>query len=671
MTAKSSFLPRLSFSRGDSPVLPFHNTSRSSLRNKRSEYDLADLSPRAEEALLSPEADRTESRDPFERRRPSSTSAGNSEGSSKAGSTSKMKHDRVMFAGPPPPIATSKLLYTDEEDRAATLRSRGSSPAWLPTTAARNAISSVIWDHREPSTDPAPAYDRDSVWRSLQRRQLAIEQDLQRFLNIQEQTHSARLDPTNTVPSLGPLSDTASDTGSATPTGTNVSASSRRLRSIEPIARSTAAGEIIPVRQPRARKLGLTGARRGLAKSMALLADLKAEEDASLASALSTRKKALAQIRKLSARREGISEELRALETDDEEPLTRELSELDLEHRGVCTEISDLEERLAGLKKRRRWLEGRIDDVKNRREAGLSGYKGALKEVEDNVKAVLSRPPVKPLDLEALRMAASDAESSQVDGQGPGVELPLDGVEFLRLRPERRTIDMAKEWWEGEVTVLERRKAQVDKERAALEDGAEVWDEVVKLVSDFETDFRKTMQGPREDEGLTKGKHRPPSPEEALQLQAEKIQSVITGLEQRLVIAEQNHWNLLIAAIGAEFEAFKAAEHINKEMLRSMGIGVERSPSPLKQSYITAREPSQMNGSEVGPTLVDVREDKAGESDNEVPPDLLVAHDEDGHRLQVSQQEPDSQLSHEREDSENEVPPEFLAEHHGEDDDVE
>ncbi len=34
-------------------------------------------------------------------------------------------------------------------------------------------------------------------------------------------------------------------------------------------------------------------------------------------------------------------------------------------------------------------------------------------------------------------------------------ESSVGGEEFLRMRPERRTVEMAREWWESEVTLLE------------------------------------------------------------------------------------------------------------------------------------------------------------------------------------------------------------------------
>jgi hypothetical protein len=50
---EAAFLPRLSFSRTDMPVLPFHNPSSPPLRQHPSEYDLSELSPRPADALLS------------------------------------------------------------------------------------------------------------------------------------------------------------------------------------------------------------------------------------------------------------------------------------------------------------------------------------------------------------------------------------------------------------------------------------------------------------------------------------------------------------------------------------------------------------------------------------------------------------------------------------------
>ena len=255
-------------------------------------------------------------------------------------------------------------------------------------------------------------------------------------------------------------------------------------------------------------------------------------------------------------------------------------------------------------------------------------------------------------------------------GESPG------GVEFLRLRPERRTAEMAREWWEGEVTILERRKAEVDKERAALEEGVEVWKGAVKLVSEFEADLRKEMKGGGGVEhSNAKGKGKmgepgsPPALEQAMYAQLDKMRAVMAGLEERLHVVEENGWNLLICAIGAELEAFRQAESMLREALRAAGFDIgdiggddgERGGSTPHLGRSTSLRDSSQRLDEAEPTgggkLVDLHDepedDREPESDNEVPPDLLISaaeeHEPAGPGLS-------------REDS-NEIPAEFLREH--------
>ncbi|KAI3390893.1 hypothetical protein diail_8438 [Diaporthe ilicicola] len=680
MTSKSSFLPRLSLSRPDnSSILPFHNsTSRyPPLRNQHSEYDLDELSPQAEQdGLLSPAFDGPAPNSLSSNRKPTGALNRRPSNSSSGGSTdAKIRRERdpgrIMFAGPPPPIAMSRVLYRDTEEHYEDGEAEeAGATSWLPGTA-RKAIQSVMWDRSavDPSRRPdetSVVHDRNSVWRSLQRRERAIVQDLQQFLQIQE-------DILTRVRS-GDDGDGHSS-GSATPTSASVSSSRRLHRSIiEPVTRSGPGGEIIPVRQPRRKKAGISDARKGIAGSMAQLANLKVDEDASILSALSTRKQALAKLRKLSTKHDSIAEELTSLETDEAEPLARELDELDSEHRGVCSEIEELQKRLTELRTKRRYLERRMDGVKNRREAGLSGYKNALKEVEDTTNSFLARPPVKPLDVEALTENTNPEEPRSMPG----------GIEFMNLRPERRTIDMAREWWESEVSILEQRKARVDTEHAALEEGGQIWEEVVRLVLDFETELRKLMTGVMASsvQGL-KGKERELPPKETiLKLQYEKINTVVMGLEQRLRVAENRGWNLLIAAIGAELEAFKQAQKINKDMLQDSGITVDERSStdvPRENSGMTGSTNNSFHTVNGGSTnlkdlqeqLMDIpnnhEDDRNDESDNEVPADLLVtqadSHAEehhDGGNLDGANEIP----LLDRESSDNEVPLEFLVEHH-------
>ncbi|KAK4236670.1 hypothetical protein C8A03DRAFT_16721 [Achaetomium macrosporum] len=667
MPAASSFLPRLGLSRGDGPILPLHRTSPP-IRRKSSEYDLSELSPRPHDGLLS--SDPTNSRRmPVSSRRSSSPSARYSDRESNPSSASKSKPtQRILFAGPPPPIATSQILYRDEEDRDTSLPPYRGLEA---SSFARN-INSVLFDRgsHSPSRSRDGDYDYkpNAVWLNLQRRERALQKDLQHLLDAQSTGLAANLDPQQQQP---PTSSLPSDSSS--------SSTRRKHVAFDPTTNTTttSSGTLVPVRQPRPPKpLGLRAARAGLARTIALLADLKAEEDAQLTSALSTRKQALSQLRRLSARREGIAEELRVLESEEgdegQQSLGRELRELEGEREAVAGEIAELEERLAGLKKRQKWLDGRVEEVRSRREAGLSSYKGALKEVEGRIAGLLARPAVRPLDVELFSQSGV-AEGDP--GESPG------GVEFLHLRPERRTVEMARDWWEGEVRILERRKAKVDKERAALEQGVEVWKETVKLVSEFEAGLRREMSGGGDvgETGNGKGKGResdsaspePPPPDQAMYALLDKMRVVMASLEERLHIAEEKGWNLLICAIGAELEAFRQAESMLVEALRAAGFdpageqddGEQGDSTPYLGGSTSLRNSVQWLGeasADAGPgkrgNLVDLHEEeeREPESDNEVPPDLLVSAEDDRGLESPA-------LS--REDSGNEVPMEFLREH--------
>jgi hypothetical protein len=402
---------------------------------------------------------------------------------------------------------------------------------------------------------------------------------------------------------------------------------------------------------------------------MGLLVELKVEESDRVVAAAAARKKALAQLRRLTGRRAGVATELATqLEEDGEGSIAQELRGLEDERAVVAQEISELEEKLVGLRNRKRWLDARVDDARNRRDAGLSGYRGALKELDAKVDSILRRPPVRPLDLEAVGAAAAGRNDDGVGEQNGEADQSPGGVEFLSMRPERRTAQMATDWWESEITILDQRRDQIGKERGALEEGAEIWKEVVGLVTDFETGLRRELNGDAEVDG--KGKRQAPSPEEAMHAQLEKMKLVMSGLEERLRFVEDRGWNLLICAVGAELEAFKQAYQMLREALgiTSPAIRDDGLTPPLGRSMSGRASPLKPSGSyHSDKRLVEVDEGKPSEEErdeNDIPRDLLVSAQED-----MSDKKPPAiRPSLDREDSENEVPPEFLAEHQGDDD---
>lgn len=512
------------------------------------------------------------------------------------------------------------------------------------------SIGHVMFDQKPPQ-DMSYSQGPDTAWRGLRRRERALESDIQRLLDSQV---AGLISGSQTEDfSLSRELDAHSDAGSSTPTGTFYSTATSRSqmpRSLYIPPTSTADGNVIPVRQPaKTRPPGLKSARHGLRRTIISLIELRQEESDQIDTSIDERRNALAQLNKLGTRRLGIQSELAAFDGDDEEPLGKQLRELEGTYGSVNQEISMLEEKLMSLRNQRRWLRDKMDDVKGKREAGLSGYRGALKELDSELTRLVRRPPILPLDPAVFKK----------NNGGLGEDVASSGgVEFLRLIPERRTPELAKSWWEAELEILEKRRTQVDEERLALEQGAALWKDVISLVSDFESELRRVLKGGiSTSKTSAKGKEKAPSEKELIETQLKNMSRVLAELQEAMRHAEANSWNLLICAIGAELEAFQEGHDVLDSLLHSS------QPRPGD-----ANESVQSIEREDGTAE---RHGRAGEeSDNDVPPDLLVSHDEETDRYNSKEphevglravnmigDKPQSQ------DSENEVPLEFLAEH--------
>lgn len=462
-----------------------------------------------------------------------------------------------------------------------------------------------------------------------------MERDIQQLLDLQASGLVAGSGDGGSESNFG------SDTGTGESTFYSTATSkSRMINSLHIPVRSAPDGSVIPVRQPAPSKpRGLKSARAGLQRAMAALSDLKAEENSHLNTALEQRKDALAYLDKMSKRRDDIYAELHALEDDEEEPLGQELRELGAEQQALDHDIRILEEKLIAMRNRRRWVREKIEDVKNRREAGLSGYRAAGRDVDTEVKALIQRPPVTPLDIDALGAGAKSRSKENTD--------MLRGTEFLQLRPERRTVEMARTWWQGEIAVLERRKTQISEDRQALIEGSEVWSEVTGLVAQFEARLRELIKASQA--GDADGEPQ----QAAIRDQLSQMDNVVEELGKRLQLAESKHWNLLICAIGAELEAFLEAKAL---LRRTLGI--------IPDESVTTEDHSEHNGTQDNTEGEphENPEESHDESDNEVPADLLVSRFEDHDRDPPDSPQQQSVLLR-RVSSEDEVPAEFLAEH--------
>jgi hypothetical protein len=389
---------------------------------------------------------------------------------------------------------------------------------------------------------------------------------------------------------------------------------------------------------------------------MLALANLKAEEDAQIDDALAQRRKAILQLDRLSSRRDDVNKELHALEDDEEEPLGLALRDLGAQYDSLTQEIHALEEKLVGMRNRRRVVRGQMDDVKNQREAGLSGFRGALRDVESDVAALMRRPPIRPLDPEVFDSTApidgEDDEQINVNG----------GFDFLKMIPERRTIDMARTWWQTEIAALERRKLQIDSEHRALEEGGVLWLEVMALVTDFESRLRMAMKAssgessPAVTTANTKGKEKIPSQEDVIREQLPLLEKSIGELEGHMQTAESRRWNLLICAIGAELEAFREAHDLLQ--------GAIEDDEEEEHLHQTSEEgASQQQSESEGATGTAQAEDS---DENEVPDDLLVSGVENDKPKADNDEDDETgkrSVLRRVDSSDNDVPAEFFAEH--------
>lgn len=641
---------RLSLTRRG-PVLPLHES-----RNTRapSSYDLDELEPRPTDGLLT-----TETPELTRRRKPRIEPRQR---------TTEMPPDvrseeeffaptQALFTGPPPPIARSVWMKGQgNHGRAKSPANSDLPPSKQIATSLLN-LGSVLFDNRERHSELLTRPASDSVWQNLRRREKAVEKDLQHALDMQTDALLGGTRPQRSNASTSDFENT-SDGGSSTPTGTfysTASSKSRMARSLNPPIQSTPDGNVIPVRQPRRSKRGgIRAARQSLQRSMSALAELKVEEDACIAAAISERKMALAHARKLASRQQRLTTELQALEEDEEEPLGRELRGLHSQQTSLTTEIKELEERLVRLRNKKRWVDDRIDDVQNRREAGLSGYKGALREMQSDVASLMSHPPVAPLDRELW------ARRDQSQGNEQSVLHSPGGEEFLRLIPERRTLEMARLWWESELQLLESRREQVVREREALESGERMWQEVTELVISYETGLQSMVLEDTTAQGKGKGKGKMPNHQDMANQILSQMAPVITGLDTRLREAEDKQWNLLICAIGAELDTFREAEKVLQASTRSAAKDtlIDQAPHESDADVSSVRTESPV----FKPSLATLDTTVGEDSDNEVPQDLLTSPTEAQHNTprarspSVEQPPP-----FDRSDSENSVPQEYLA----------
>ncbi|THV97123.1 hypothetical protein D6D27_02293 [Aureobasidium pullulans] len=400
-------------------------------------------------------------------------------------------------------------------------RRRSKAPRWrTPSPMSASAIPPPIVNSiYVPSSSQSPAspsVQTDDNLLLFRRKQRELEAHLQLLLDAQADALLSGLDD----PSTSTAENDGLSTGSSTPTASALDSRAR------------------PSSKPE--KIGLRHARVGLYATIRRLAQLKAQESQYLAPNLDHFESVVAQLDAWQGKCHALQS--RASEIRSGNDQKRALG-LHKQADDMQTDIEDLETRLAKLKSDQRRLRAEAQEIENTVDARLTSYTTSLALVENSVQSF-------------LRDGTSNHWTAIIN--------VADMDRFWQSPSQTRTLKSAKEVFLRERdSLLEKRRIN-DTEREALEEGAVVWRDTVKQVSAFERTLAKAMS-----QMSKQPQSQLDSPAETKELLS-MLEQTTTELESKHKLAETRSWKLLVAAIGAELEAFLKGKQILEAALASV-----------------------------------------------------------------------------------------------------
>lgn len=438
------------------------------------------------------------------------------------------------------------------------------TPSRAPSSAPSSPSSARVLGNGciLAATMPHLSSKHQDPYLALSREEEHLQKDLQKLIDAQSEGLLAGFagasdhDERDNLSSTGSRTPTtASISSMATPWGLNQSSS--HYASSTPIT--------IPIRQPARRKISLHGARRGITRAISSLAHLKSSQASLLSSELVEKSSDLSTVQSLSAKQSTLEEQIRAIAQA--EDASRRTSEMKKEEKVLDEEIRELEDRLWQMKARQKGLLRDIQGLENRVESQLSSYKAALELTKKEAKSLLKRAP----RTTATANVAIGGQYGESTGEG-----------IWSLPSDRRTLPMAEEHFLEEQQTLTRLIEAAKFEQKECEEGAQVWEDVIRSVSALETTLRTEMQH------MTNPSPPPPRPsllhheiqsdttnDESTELSPEaritkvlmEIRRSILLLESKLSLAHQRGWKLLDVCISAEVEAMREGEQVLSDAL--------------------------------------------------------------------------------------------------------
>ncbi|KAL1297856.1 hypothetical protein AAFC00_006383 [Neodothiora populina] len=404
-----------------------------------------------------------------------------------------------------------------EEARSTSKTPRWRTPSPIAASMIPPPIVSSTYLTSTPAHSPggaAPASSTDHDLLFFRRKQKQLEAHLQILLDAQAE---------------GLLSGLASNT----PDDASLSAASTPPANLNARMRSSKNAVSSPQGSG---KIGLHDARKAIHTTMRRLALLKAQESDQLTPELEECNALVHQLDVWLRKRERLEERTRQIQQGEEHARARELRQ---KADDMQNDINDLEARLAQMKAQQTKLRKEAQDCENEVHADLSSYTASLAILEQHSKDFLSDLPPSTLDVIST--------------------LPH------QPRVKKLTLDTAREAFSRQRDRLQSQQATIERDREALEDGAVVWKDVVKDVMDFERKLRNDTAR------LSAEKARPSMDTESdalhdnntIQSPTNDMQDLLAHLDQTTVqleskykLAQTRDWKLLVAAIGAELEAF-------------------------------------------------------------------------------------------------------------------
>jgi hypothetical protein len=428
--------------------------------------------------------------------------------------------DRIFPQPTSPPLPTSQREQRSPASSRITLPSTPSpiisstSPNPLRTRHASIHASQAL----QPTPLSASIIHHNDPLLPVDRAARALQKTIQSLLDAQSDGLSAGLG--------GSSRDDVSSVGSLTPTP-----------SVATTPRNTTGSLTTPVRQPTPKKISLRVARKGLVRSMQDFAKLREEELKILDSQSQGRRSALDKVQAFEGKRSGLQRQIDAIK---QEGTSASSEQLHKEAQVIGLEIRELEDKLFELKARQRHVLAQASQIENSVSSKLSSYMSSLDLVDREIKQYLKQPPLQS----TLPTAASMGQS------------------MYDLKPDRRTLAMAKEQWSNEQAFLDAKRTEAEQEKAALQAGSTMWRESIERISLFEKDLRAATRDPPQSESTTAQ-----SAEQKIHSLLADLDATINLLSRNLHLAESKQWNLLICCLAPELEALTQGRSLIRQTL--------------------------------------------------------------------------------------------------------